>query len=77
MKVAKRCSEWASENPRSCIGLVAGATDVVALRRVRELCPQSWILCPGVGAQGGEADVSMITLITHSVVAYMLYVHVV
>eukprot|EP01041_Mallomonas_annulata_P002641 gene2641-5183_t len=38
------------------VGLVAGATDLPALGRVRAAAPTAWILCPGVGAQGGEAD---------------------
>jgi uridine monophosphate synthetase len=36
------------------IGLVVGATQPEALQRVRDLCPESWILAPGVGAQGGD-----------------------
>ena len=64
--VATLCLEWnnlaaaASDGSSSSssgsgnIGLVAGATDVAALRRVRAAAPQVWILCPGVGAQGGE-----------------------
>jgi len=39
------------------VGVVAGATDIDSLQRVRELSPNIWILCPGVGAQGGEAEV--------------------
>ncbi|KAJ1397745.1 orotidine-5-phosphate decarboxylase/orotate phosphoribosyltransferase, partial [Ochromonadaceae sp. CCMP2298] len=46
----------APASPTPCVGLVAGATDLIALRRIRSLSPQIWILCPGVGAQGGEAD---------------------
>ena len=38
------------------LGLVVGATDLQALAAVRAASPESWILCPGVGAQGGEAD---------------------
>jgi uridine monophosphate synthetase len=41
------------KNPR--VGVVAGATDLVALARIRSLSPSIWILCPGVGAQGGDA----------------------
>jgi hypothetical protein len=33
------------------VGLVAGATDIRALKMVRETAPDIWILCPGVGAQ--------------------------
>ena len=36
------------------IGLVVGATDVVAMQTVRSRYPNAWILCPGVGAQGGD-----------------------
>jgi hypothetical protein len=40
-----------------CVGLVAGATDIPALKAVRTVAPNMWILCPGVGAQGGDAQV--------------------
>jgi len=36
------------------VGLVVGATDVAALKRVRSVAPSLWILAPGVGAQGGD-----------------------
>jgi orotidine-5'-phosphate decarboxylase len=35
------------------IGFVAGATDLTRLKLVRDLAPESWLLVPGVGAQGG------------------------
>ena len=38
------------------MGLVAGATDIPALKAVRAAAPSIWILCPGVGAQGGDAQ---------------------
>jgi uridine monophosphate synthetase len=38
------------------VGLVVGATDVNALRRVRAVAPKIWILAPGVGAQGGDLE---------------------
>lgn len=34
-----------------------GATDTDALQVIRSLCPDTWILCPGVGAQGGDIEV--------------------
>ena len=37
------------------IGIVAGATDIPALTNIRQRAPQIWILCPGVGSQGGDA----------------------
>ena len=52
------CNDWNSGSANSVVGVVAGATDIDSLQRVRELSPNIWILCPGVGAQGGEAEVS-------------------
>ncbi|KNB42354.1 orotidine 5-phosphate decarboxylase [Blastocystis sp. subtype 4] len=46
---ARKAAEWGT-------GVVVGATDGVALRNVRALCPSIWILAPGVGAQGGDLD---------------------
>ncbi len=50
--MAKKAAEW------SC-GLVAGATHAGALAVIRAAAPQSWILLPGVGAQGGDLETSM------------------
>jgi len=51
--VAKLCCEtWAKEHRNA--GLVVGATDIEALRRVRAELPQVWFLSPGIGAQGGD-----------------------
>eukprot|EP00918_Siedleckia_nematoides_P022464 GHVU01048360.1.p1 GENE.GHVU01048360.1~~GHVU01048360.1.p1 ORF type:complete len:369 (-),score=60.29 GHVU01048360.1:1388-2494(-) len=36
------------------LGLVVGATDPDALRAVRLQHPRMWLLCPGLGAQGGD-----------------------
>ena len=61
-KVARLCSQFnaetmvASQSAYPSLGLVVGATDLLALAAVRAASPESWILCPGVGAQGGEAD---------------------
>jgi uridine monophosphate synthetase len=51
VEIARRAAAW---SPR--VALVAGATDPRALRLVREAAPSSWILCPGVGAQGGSLE---------------------
>lgn len=52
--------EWAQQ--KNCqLGLVTGATDIPALKRIRDLAPSAWFLCPGVGAQGGTAEVIEIT----------------
>lgn len=52
-EVALKCDEWNSEDN---VGLVVGATDVDALRRVRAVTPNLWILAPGIGAQGGNLE---------------------
>jgi uridine monophosphate synthetase len=54
--VAREVMTWGSAEQ---IGLVAGATDVEALRRVRAAAPQAWLLIPGVGAQGGDLDAAV------------------
>ncbi|MFH1484572.1 MAG: orotidine-5'-phosphate decarboxylase [Chloroflexota bacterium] len=49
--VAEKARLW---NTRGNVGLVAGATYPLELRRIRELCPEMPLLIPGVGAQGGD-----------------------
>ena len=51
--VAKKCAEW---NKNNNIGLVVGATDVVALGKSRAAAPKLWILAPGVGFQAGNLE---------------------
>jgi orotidine-5'-phosphate decarboxylase len=51
--VAERARDW---NTRGNVGLVAGATWPEQIERVRELCPDQWILVPGVGAQEGDLE---------------------
>jgi uridine monophosphate synthetase len=55
-KVALLAQEW---NTRDNLGLVVGATQPEALRRVRSLTPEMWILTPGVGVQGGDLVVAL------------------
>lgn len=50
--VAEKAAIWGT-------GLVVGATYPEALARVRALAPQAWILLPGVGAQGGDAEAAL------------------
>ncbi|MFB0534298.1 MAG: orotidine-5'-phosphate decarboxylase [Anaerolineae bacterium] len=52
--VAEQAIRW-GEN----IGLVIGATYPQALRIVREIAPQMWILLPGVGAQEGDLEAAL------------------
>ncbi len=53
--MAVKSLEWSTLTKNNNIGLVVGATDIPALKR--KIVPSSWILCPGVGAQGGDAKV--------------------
>ncbi|MCB9740636.1 MAG: orotidine-5'-phosphate decarboxylase [Deltaproteobacteria bacterium] len=43
--------QWSNE-PR--VGFVVGATAPAAVAQARALAPTAWLLCPGVGAQGGD-----------------------
>jgi uridine monophosphate synthetase len=49
--VARLAQAW---NTKNNVGLVVGATQPVALARVRQAAPEMWFLAPGVGAQGGD-----------------------
>jgi uridine monophosphate synthetase len=52
--VAEQAVRWGAN-----VGLVIGATYPQALRAVREMAPQMWVLLPGVGAQGGDLEVAL------------------
>ena len=54
--LATKSTDWGHGN----LGLVVGATVPEQLRVVRELCPTSPILIPGIGAQGGELKASVL-----------------
>ena len=54
--VALQAQEW---NVNDNLGLVVGATHPEALRRVRLLVPELWILAPGVGTQGGDLSMAL------------------
>jgi len=51
--VAHLAQVW---NTANNIGLVVGATQPEALKRVRAAAPGLWFLVPGVGAQGGDLE---------------------
>jgi uridine monophosphate synthetase len=55
-KVALLAQVW---NQQDNLGLVVGATQPEALRRVRYLTPDLWILAPGVGVQGGDLQAAV------------------
>lgn len=54
--VAQRIQSW---NTAGNCGLVVGATYPQELQTIRSLCPDLPILIPGVGAQGGDLEVSI------------------
>jgi uridine monophosphate synthetase len=58
-RVASKCaSEW-GEKTGFNLGLVVGATDTHALARTRALAPNTWILAPGIGFQGGDLELAL------------------
>jgi uridine monophosphate synthetase len=54
VRIARECTTWGPE-----VGLVVAGNDPVALKRIRELFPNVWILAPGIGAQGGTIEATM------------------
>lgn len=52
--VARTVRYWAPH-----VALVVGATNPNAMQAVRAAAPDSWILVPGVGAQGGELEATL------------------
>lgn len=55
-RVAELAQGW---NTRDNVGLVVGATHPHVLAQVRAIAPDLWILAPGVGAQGGDAEATV------------------
>lgn len=55
--VARRVESW---NTAGNCGLVVGATYPQELRTIRSMCPDMPILIPGVGAQGGDLEASVV-----------------
>jgi orotidine-5'-phosphate decarboxylase len=55
--VAQRVQSW---NKAGNCGLVVGATYPQELRTIRAMCPDMPILIPGVGAQGGDLEASVV-----------------
>ena len=54
--VAATVQTW---NEKNNVGLVVGATDPAAMRRVRAAAPDLWYLVPGIGAQGGDLEATL------------------
>ena len=59
-RAAQKTSDDNSSNDiQPLLGLVVGATDPEALKKARKAAGEDvWILAPGVGAQGGDLEVS-------------------
>jgi len=54
--VALKAGQW---NRDGNIGLVVGATYPEELKEVRKMCPEMPLLIPGIGAQGGDLELSV------------------
>ena len=54
--VAEHAQRW---NTNGNVGLVVGATDPLALARVRTAASDLWFLVPGIGAQGGDLKAAL------------------
>ncbi len=54
--VALRAADW---NGGGNVGLVVGATYPDELKEIRKLCPEMLLLIPGIGAQGGDLELSV------------------
>ncbi len=50
------------------LGAVVGATRPEKIAELREKLPNTWFLCPGVGAQGGDADAALAGAKHHKVI---------
>ena len=50
-KVLRKSAEWGDE---SKLMYVVGATKAEYLREIRQIIPNSFLLVPGIGAQGGS-----------------------
>lgn len=55
--MAVKLAEW---NEGGNVGVVAGATHPGELGKVRERCPAMPMLVPGIGAQGGDLEASLV-----------------
>ena len=54
-KVLKKGKAW-DEESEGHLGFVVGATQASSLSHIRSIVPDSYLLIPGVGAQGGDLD---------------------
>lgn len=62
-KVMNSCQSWAGPDE---LMFVVGATHPEQFSRIREICPDHFLLIPGVGAQGGDLEaISRVALNDH------------
>lgn len=54
--VAKLAHDW---NAKNNVGIVVGATHPQIMEMIRAAVPDLWFLAPGVGAQGGELELTL------------------
>lgn len=54
IKLAREIGSWSPD-----IGLVVAGNNPEALKAVRSVCPETWILAPGIGAQGGTVEAAI------------------
>ena len=54
LRVAEQAVGWSP-----AVGLVVGATYPQALADVRAVAPDTWLLAPGIGAQGGDLEAAL------------------
>ena len=52
-EVIIKCQKWA-EGTSGVLGFVVGATHPEHMELVRKHAPDTYVLCPGVGTQGGD-----------------------
>ena len=55
-QIARISQNWGDHDQ---IGLVVGATRPEELALIRKICPETWILAPGVGAQGADLSAAL------------------
>ncbi|MEA2574983.1 MAG: uridine monophosphate synthetase [Chloroflexia bacterium] len=56
VEITRKIAAW---NESGNVGLVGPATDPAVLGRIRQAAPHLPILCPGVGAQGGDVEAAV------------------
>ncbi|MBI3151780.1 MAG: orotidine-5'-phosphate decarboxylase [Chloroflexi bacterium] len=54
--VSKLAQQW---NEKNNVGIVVGATHPQIMEMIRAAVPDLWFLAPGVGAQGGELELTL------------------